>query len=124
MLNLLAIFLGGGIGAVSRYLISLNLAKNFEINLPISTFLVNVIGSFVIGFLYILFIEKADITPAIKLALTVGFCGGLTTFSTFSLELFEMIGNQQIFHAFSYIILSVTICVIMTAIGAYFAKLV
>lgn len=124
MLNLLAIFLGGGIGAVSRYLISLNLAKNFEINLPVSTFLVNVIGSFVIGFLYILFIEKADITPAIKLALTVGFCGGLTTFSTFSLELFEMIGNQQIFHAFSYIILSVTICVIMTAIGAYFAKLV
>ena len=124
MLNLLAIFLGGGIGAVSRYLISLNLAKNFEINLPISTFLINVIGSFVIGFLYILFIEKADITPAVKLALTVGFCGGLTTFSTFSLELFEMIGNQQIFHAFSYIILSVTICVIMTAIGAYFAKLV
>ena len=124
MLKLLAIFLGGGIGAVSRYLISLNLAKNFEINLPISTFLVNVIGSFVIGFLYILFIEKADITPAVKLALTVGFCGGLTTFSTFSLELFEMIGNQQIFHAFSYIILSVTICVIMTAIGAYFAKLV
>ncbi len=124
MLNLLAIFLGGGIGAVSRYLISLNLAKNFEINLPVSTFLVNVIGSFVIGFLYILFIEKADITPAVKLALTVGFCGGLTTFSTFSLELFEMIGNQQIFHAFSYIILSVTICVIMTAIGAYFAKLV
>lgn len=124
MLNLLAIFLGGGIGAVSRYLISLNLAKNFEINLPVSTFLVNVIGSFVIGFLYILFIEKADITPAVKFALTVGFCGGLTTFSTFSLELFEMIGNQQIFHAFSYIILSVTICVIMTAIGAYFAKLV
>lgn len=124
MLNLLAIFLGGGIGAVSRYLISLNLAKNFEINLPVSTFLVNVIGSFVIGFLYILFIEKADITPAVKLVLTVGFCGGLTTFSTFSLELFEMIGNQQIFHAFSYIILSVTICVIMTAIGAYFAKLV
>ena len=124
MLNLLAIFLGGGIGAVSRYLISLNLAKNFEINLPVSTFLVNVIGSFVIGFLYILFIEKTDITPAVKLSLTVGFCGGLTTFSTFSLELFEMIGNQQIFHAFSYIILSVTICVIMTAIGAYFAKLV
>ena len=124
MLNLLAIFLGGGIGAVSRYLISLNLAKNFEINLPVSTFLVNVIGSFIIGFLYILFIEKADITPAVKLALTVGFCGGLTTFSTFSLELFEMIGNNQFFHAFSYIILSVIICIIMTAIGAYFAKLV
>ncbi len=124
MLNVLAIFLGGGIGAVSRYLIGLNLAKIFEINLPFSTFLVNIIGSFIIGFLYILFIEKTDITPALKLALTVGFCGGLTTFSTFSLELFEMIGNHQFFHAFSYIILSITICVLMTAIGAYFAKLI
>ena len=124
MLNILAIFLGGGLGATTRYLISLNLSRYLEINLPISTFLVNVIGSFIIGFLYILFIEKADITPVVKLALTVGFCGGLTTFSTFSLELFEMLGNHQFFHAFSYIILSVTICVIMTAIGAYFAKLV
>ena len=124
MLNILAIFLGGGLGATTRYLISLNLSRYLEVNLPISTFLVNVIGSFIIGFLYILFIEKADITPVVKLALTVGFCGGLTTFSTFSLELFEMLGNHQFFHAFSYIILSVTICVIMTAIGAYFAKLV
>lgn len=123
-LNIISIFIGGGIGAVSRYLIGFNLAKHFEINLPLSTFLVNILGSFIIGFLYFLFIEKADINPAMKLALTVGFCGGLTTFSTFSLELFEMIGNHQIFHAFSYIILSVTICLLMTAIGAYFAKLV
>ena len=124
MLNILAVFLGGGIGAVSRYLIGLNLAKIFEINLPCSTFLVNIIGSFVIGFLYILFIEKNDITPALKLALTVGFCGGLTTFSTFSLELFEMLGNNQISHAFLYIVLSITVCLLMTTIGAYFAKLI
>ncbi len=124
MPNILAIFLGGGIGAVSRYLVGLNLAKNFEINLPISTFLVNVIGSFIIGFLYVLFVEKADVTPAVKLALTAGFCGGLTTFSTFSLEVFEMLGNYQFFHAFTYTILSITVCVLTTAIGAYFAKLI
>ena len=124
MLNIFAIFLGGGLGAVARYLISFNMAKYLEINLPVSTFLVNIIGSFIIGFLYFLFIEKTDLSPAVKLFFTVGFCGGLTTFSTFSLELFEMIGNHQFFHAFSYIILSVTICLMMTAIGAYFAKLV
>lgn len=124
MLNIISIFLGGGIGAVTRYLISVNMAKHIQANLPFATFLVNVIGCFVIGFLYFLFIEKSDISPALKLSLTVGFCGGLTTFSTFSLELFEMVGNHQFFHAFSYIILSVIICLIMTAIGAYFAKLI
>ncbi len=124
MLNIISIFLGGGIGAVTRYLISVNMAKHIQVNLPFATFLVNIIGCFVIGFLYFLFIEKSDISPALKLSLTVGFCGGLTTFSTFSLELFEMVGNHQFFHAFSYIILSVIICLIMTAIGAYFAKLI
>lgn len=124
MLNIISIFLGGGIGAVTRYLISVNMAKHIQANLPFATFLVNIIGCFVIGFLYFLFIEKSDISPALKLSLTVGFCGGLTTFSTFSLELFEMVGNHQFFHAFSYTILSVIICLIMTAIGAYFAKLI
>ncbi len=124
MLNLIAIFLGGGIGAVSRFLISLNLTKIYNINLPIATFLVNIIGSFAIGFLYILFMGKTDLTPALKLALTVGFCGGLTTFSTFSLELFEMISHQQFMQAAIYALLSVLVCLVMTGIGVYCAKLI
>lgn len=124
MLNVLAIFLGGGIEAVLRYLVGFNLSKYFEISLPISTFLVNIIGSFVIGFLFFFFMEKTDITPALRLALTVGFCGGLTTFSTFSLEVFGMLTNHQFVQAFSYIVLSIIVCVLMTMIGAYFAKLI
>lgn len=124
MLNLFAIFLGGGIGAVSRFLITLNLTKIYNVNLPIATFLVNIIGSFAIGFLYILFMGKTDLTPALKFALTVGFCGGLTTFSTFSLELFEMISHQQFMQAAIYALLSVLICLVMTGIGVYCAKLI
>ncbi len=124
MLNLIAIFLGGGIGAVSRFLITLNLTKIYNVNLPIATFLVNIIGSFAIGFLYILFMGKTDLTPALKFALTVGFCGGLTTFSTFSLELFEMISHQQFMQAAIYALLSVLICLVMTGIGVYCAKLI
>lgn len=124
MLNLIAIFLGGGIGAVSRFLITLNLTKIYNVNLPIATFLVNIIGSFAIGFLYILFIGKTDLTPALKFALTVGFCGGLTTFSTFSLELFEMISHQQFMQAAIYALLSVLVCLVMTGIGVYCAKLI
>lgn len=124
MLNLIAIFLGGGIGAVSRFLITLNLTKIYNVNLPIATFLVNIIGSFAIGFLYILFMGKTDLTPALKFALTVGFCGGLTTFSTFSLELFEMISHQQFMQAAIYALLSVLVCLVMTRIGVYCAKLI
>lgn len=124
MLNLIAIFLGGGIGAVSRFLITLNLTTIYNVNLPIATFLVNMIGSFAIGFLYILFMGKTDLTPALKFALTVGFCGGLTTFSTFSLELFEMISHQQFMQAAIYALLSVLVCLVMTGIGVYCAKLI
>lgn len=113
----LSIFFGGGLGALLRFLIS------SIISAPLATFFVNIVGSFIIGFLYVFFLEKSDINPAIKLALTVGFCGGLTTFSTFSLELFKMLGNQQFLQAFIYVLLSVTICLTATAIGVYCAKI-
>lgn len=122
MLNIIAIFTGGGIGAVIRYLTGLIILKYSHLSLPPATFIVNVAGSFLIGFLYIFFIEKQELNPTIKLALTVGFCGGLTTFSTFSLELFEMIKNAHFINAFLYVIISIIICVTAVITGAYIAK--
>ena len=122
MLNIIAIFTGGGIGAVIRYLTGLIILKYSHLSLPPATFRVNVAGSFLIGFLYIFYIEKQELNPAIKLALTVGFCGGLTTFSTFSLELFEMIKNAHFINAFLYVIISIIICVTAVITGAYIAK--
>lgn len=124
MLNILAVFFGGGFGALTRYLTSLYMTRVLAVNLPLATFTVNIIGSFLIGFLYILFIQKSDLSPALKLALTVGFCGGLTTFSTFSLELFEMVKNAQYLHAFVYALLSVIICLIAVTVGVYCAKII
>ena len=91
-------------------------------NFSIATLFVNILGGFIIGFLYVYFIDKTEVNTALKLALTTGFCGGLTTFSTFSLELFEMIGNHQFVNAFTYAFISVIICLIAVATGAYFAK--
>lgn len=124
MLNILAVFFGGGSGALTRYLTSLYMTRVLAVNLPLATFTVNIIGSFLIGFLYILFVQKSDLSPALKLAITVGFCGGLTTFSTFSLELFEMVKNAQYLHAFVYAILSVIICLIAVTVGVYCAKII
>lgn len=122
MLNILAVFLGGGIGACLRYLTGICCVNLFKINLPIATFLINIIGCFLIGFLYIIFVEKIQSTNPLKLLLTVGFCGGLTTFSTFSAELFEMIQNQQFLHASLYAALSVIIGCVAVYFGGFCAR--
>lgn len=122
MLNVAAVFLGGGLGAVLRYLTGVCFLKNFQTSLPLATFSVNIIGCFILGFLYILFINKTDMNSALKLALTAGFCGGLTTFSTFSLEIFEMIRAANYFTAVVYIFLSLAAGLAAVIIGAHFAK--
>lgn len=124
MLNLLAVFTGGGLGACLRYLTGVLISGNLKINLPVATFLVNIIGCFLIGFLYVIFVEKLQASKQLKLLLTVGFCGGLTTFSTFSAEVFDMIQNGQLLNASAYTALSVIIGCIAVFFGGYCAKLI
>ncbi|MGB0403134.1 MAG: fluoride efflux transporter CrcB [Salibacteraceae bacterium] len=84
--NLALVFIGGGLGSVLRFLITRFMTSRFEYGLPISTLSVNVIGSLLLG-LFIGFAHKNNWGESQYLILfTVGFCGGFTTFSTFSYE--------------------------------------
>lgn len=122
MLNSFAIFLGGGIGAALRYFAYLLCLNFFKSNLPLATFCVNILGCFLFGFMYIFFLEKFQVSTVVKLALTVGFCGGLTTFSTFSMEIFEMLQSDQFLNALLYVVLSVIIGLASVYFGGQCAK--
>ena len=84
MQNVLAVFLGGGAGAVLRYLTGVLALRYLSVNLPAATFAVNIVGCFILGVLFAVFVDRPEVNTSLKLALTAGFCGGLTTFSTFS----------------------------------------
>lgn len=80
------VFIGGGLGSVSRYAISVYLNKNITTGFPWSTLMVNVLGSLLIGFLLGFALKNNSQHSLLILFLTAGFCGGFTTFSTFAFE--------------------------------------
>lgn len=113
MINILAVFIGGGIGAVLRFLIGL-IAKGTIFG----TLGANLVGCFLIGIIAgFLSTKTGEINPALKLFLMTGFLGGLTTFSTFSLEAFEMIKAGNVFGALGYIALSLVLGLIFVYLG-------
>ena len=91
MSNVFTVALGGALGAVCRYLITL-LPMNPESGFPVKTFLINVAGSFLIGVVAVLAARNA-LNPRTVLFLKVGICGGFTTFSSFALETEGLVGK-------------------------------
>jgi CrcB protein len=105
--KILAVALGGAFGATARYLVSVSPLHSLFEKFPFHTFLVNVIGSFLLGFCLILFTEKFTVSETLKLFVMVGFLGALTTFSTFELEIWSLLKNSYYGQAFLYLFLSV-----------------
>ncbi len=116
MNHFLLVGLGGGFGSVLRYMISIFLpsAKN---NFPIATFIVNLIGCFLIGLL-IAFLKKNNFeNKALESFLVIGFCGGFTTFSAFSKEAVLLFQQQQYGIFILYVLGSFIVCFLATMIG-------
>jgi|TARA_Y100000385_G_C12977111_1_gene586661 CrcB protein len=123
--NFFLVALGGSIGASTRYffyLISKNLLSTS--NLFINTLVVNIIGSFLIGYLIVLLENKSLSQDFIKYFFIIGVLGSFTTFSAFSLETIDLIVNKKILIAFFYIFSSLFLCLLFTFVGLNFNKLI
>lgn len=115
---ILAVAAGGAIGSVARYLVGIGSTRLFGLSFPWGTLLVNIAGSFLIGVLVELFALKWDLPQEVRVLLTVGVCGGLTTFSTFSLDAYVLIARADWWLAAAYVAGSVAL-----SIGALIAGL-
>lgn len=117
MKYLLFIALGGASGAVSRYLLANWVHSLWEGKLPMGTLLVNMVGSFAIGIVYVLLVERQLIHADWRGVLMVGFLGAFTTFSTFSLETISLLEAGHIAHALAYMLGSAVLCVVMAGLA-------
>ncbi len=119
---LLLVFLGGGLGSLLRYLVSKTLNDYFQ-HFFLGTFLVNIVGCLLIGFILGISLKENLLTESQTLLLTTGFCGGFTTFSTFAFEKHSLLRSGELMHFSFYTLSSIIVGVIAVAFGLWLAKL-
>ena len=122
----MAVGLGGALGAMLRYAISLWAVQRFEALMPtaalIGTLIANAVGALLIGVLFVVITEKGLIAESWRPLLVVGFLGALTTFSTFSLETVGLLQQGEWLSAMVYVLGSVIICLFLTWAGIELAR--
>ena len=115
------VFLGGGLGSALRYYFSV--AVNSQEIQWLPTFMVNLLGCMAVGFIFGIY-DKQSITQSWYLLLGMGFCGGLTTFSTFSLEMFSLLKQHDYLGTFTYLSVSILGGLLFVFLGMWLSKLV
>lgn len=113
----LLIAIGGALGSMIRYASVSYLTPMFSFKFPFGTFIVNIVGSFLIGVAYVLLIEKSNVSPMYRMFFMTGFLGGYTTFSSFSLEMMQLWQEGYVLNSMLYAIGSVVIGLLMVFAG-------
>lgn len=118
MINTLLIFFGAGLGGVVRYWVSNGVYWLLGRQFPYGTLVVNATGCFFMGLMFAIILERFNGTgPLLRSLLLIGFLGGYTTFSAFSIETLNLFENGDWLNAILNIFISVTLCILLTWIG-------
>lgn len=116
------IMLGGSLGALMRFVVSGSITEKLGTSFPYGTLTVNVLGSFVMGFLAMFLVERMGLDPLLRLGIFVGFLGAFTTFSTFSMETLNLFEQGESVRALANMFLSVVLSVLAVWLGVILGK--
>jgi len=119
---ILAVAIGGAIGSVARYGVGIGSTKLFGLAFPWGTLIINIVGSFLIGAFAESFAFRWDAPQAVRVFLTVGICGGFTTFSAFSLDAYLLMERGELWPAAAYVIGSVALSIGGLVAGLYLMR--
>ena len=122
--SILIVGLGGFIGTVARFLISRYFQFNIASVFPWGTFIINIVGCLLIGLIYGISEKSELLSPEIRMFMTVGICGGFTTFSTFSNDAFLLVREQEWIRFALYTSLSVFIGLMSVYLGRFITKFI
>jgi fluoride exporter len=119
----LAVAMGGALGSMARYALSTWIFQVSNHKFPYATLTVNVLGSLVMGVLFVVIVEKAALPSEMRSLLMIGFIGAFTTFSTFSLDALGLWQNGHLFMALIYTLATVVLCLIAISSAIWLTRL-
>ena len=122
LFDIILVFCGGGAGSIVRFLLGRWVNAWHNHHFPFGTLAVNVVACLVLGFVVGIADHRQLISPSARLFWTVGFCGGFSTFSTFSAETLTLIQSGFHFSTFVYIVSSLVLCLAGTFAGIYLGE--
>jgi CrcB protein len=122
-MNWLAVAIGGALGSVARYALSSWIFDITSHKFPYATLIVNVAGSFVMGILFVVIVERAALPAEMRSLLMVGFIGAFTTFSAFSLDALGLWQNGHVLMSVIYMITTIILCLVAISTAIWLTRL-